>query len=134
MKSKLFKKICMSLCAVIIAFGTIGMSTTEADAWGWKKTKVNKNRNVTYSKKYYSDADMTKMAKTIDKVVAKNIKKVGKIGKDAVKGIFKNGISSFGKIMNNLRVGFRDKAKALDEINKEFEKENWDQILINLRD
>lgn len=134
MKSKLFKKICMSLCAVIIAFGTIGMSTTEADAWGWKKTKVNKNRNVTYSKKYYSDADMTKMAKTIDKAVADNSKRAKKIGVEAIKGLFKGGISSFKKIMKELKLGFLEKSRALNQINKEFEKEDWDKILINLRD
>ena len=127
MKNK-SKKIATLLCSLLIIGSSVAMRTTTADAWGWKKTKVDKYYSKSYnSKKYYSEDDMLRMSKIMDNTAKKGIKNYKSVGKEAFKGAFKGGgLSSIKNIFKKQKATAKDINNTVKEMNKMLNMKGYD--------
>lgn len=127
MKNK-SKKIAMVLSALLITGSSVAMTTSSADAWSWKKSSTNKYQYKSYSKKYYSETDLEKIAKTIDKETSKAKKGFKKIGKSTTKAILgkKNPLSALKDYLKNMLGIGGNINNSVKAINKELNKLNFD--------
>lgn len=121
--NKIMKSISMMLCSAIIVFGTINISTVEANAWSWKKSSKHPYRNTTVSKQYVGETDLEYLARVADDATKKMVKNNKSITKSSLKHVISS-IFKGGNSKGALKTYLKKQTNNAKQVNNVFKEMN----------